>query len=107
MLRLPMPSAIANAILELAERFEPGGITMGRIVDALEGAGFVPELVEQELWTLLAQRRLTPCGYVCRKVRRRDTVGEIERARSYELLLIPWSEDLDRQLELKLAEGEG
>lgn len=107
MLPLLMPGAVTSAILELAERFEPGGVTMGRIVDALEGEGFVPEVVEQELWLLLGQRRLTPCGYVCRKVRRRDALGELERARSYELLLIPWSEDLDRQLELQLLEGEG
>src|SRR5262245_60212285 len=100
-------SAVAVAILELAERFEPGGITMGRIVDTLEGEGFRPELVEQQRVRMLAQRRLTPCGYVCRKVRRRDGVGELEQARSYELLLIPWSQDLDRQLELQLVEGEG
>jgi len=102
-----MSTAIASAILGLAERFEPGGVTMGHIVDALEGEGFRPEQVEQQLWSLLAQRRLTPCGYVARKVRRRDALGEIERARSYELLFIPWSEDLDRQLDLQLAEGEG
>lgn len=106
MLAALMPSPVAVAILELAERAEPGGVTMGRIVDTLEGEGFRAELVEQELWRLLAQRRLTPCGYVCRKVRRRDGVGELEQARSYELLFIPWSEDLDRQLELQLAEGE-
>jgi len=106
MLRFPMSSAVTLAILELAERFEPSGVTMGRIVDSLEGEGFAPEAVEQELWGLLAMRRLTPCGYVCRKVRRRDALGEIEQARSYELLFIPWSEDLDRQLELKLLEGD-
>ena len=101
-----MSAAVAAAILELAERFEPGGVTMGRIVDTLEGEGFRAELVEQELWRMLAQRRLTPCGYVCRKVRRRDPLGELESARSYELLLIPWSQDLDHQLELQLVEGE-
>jgi hypothetical protein len=101
-----MPSAVAAAILELAERSEPNGVTMGRIVDTLEGEGFGAEVVEHALWQLLAQRRLTPCGYVCRKVRRRDPVGELEQARSYELLLIPWSQDLDRQLELQLAEAE-
>lgn len=106
MLARLMPSTVAAAILELAERAEPGGVTMGRIVDTLEGEGFRAELVEQALWQLLAQRKLTPCGYVCRKVRRRDPLGEPEQARSYELLLIPWSEDLDRQLELRLAEGE-
>ncbi len=103
---LPPLMSVAVAILELAERFEPGGVTMGRIVDTLEGEGYRAELVEQELWRLLAQRRLTPCGYVCRRVRRRDGVGELEQARSYELLLIPWSLDLDHQLELQLVEGE-
>jgi hypothetical protein len=106
MLPLLMSVAVAVAILELAERFEPGGVTMGRIVDTLEGEGYRAELVEQELWRLLAQRRLTPCGYVCRKVRRRDPVGELEQARSYELLLIPWSQDLDRQLELLIVDGD-
>ncbi|MCX4241724.1 hypothetical protein [Paraliomyxa miuraensis] len=101
-----MSSVVATAILELAESTAPGGVTMGRIVDTLEGQGFAPEVVEQELWRLLALRKLTPCGYVCRKVRRRDGVGELEQARSYELLFIPWSEDLDRQLELRLAEGD-
>jgi hypothetical protein len=101
-----MSSAVATAILELAACFEPGGITMWRIVDVLEGRGLRPQLVENELWQMLARRQLTPCGYICRKVRRRDALGEFEQARSYELLLIPWSEDLDRQLELKLAEGD-
>src|SRR5690606_9571278 len=58
MLAALMPSPVAVAILELAERAEPGGVTMGRIVDTLEGEGFRAELVEQELWRLLAQRRL-------------------------------------------------
>lgn len=106
MLPLPMPSPVAAAVLELVEQFEPGGVTMGRIVDLLEGQGFVPEEVEQELWRLLADRRLTPCGYVYRKVQRRDAFGELERVRSYELLLIPWSQDLDRQLELWRLEDE-
>ncbi len=100
-----MPGILTEAILELAERSEPAGLTMGYVVDALEGQGYQPNTIEQEIWRLLAERRLTPCGYVCRKVRRRDAVGEIERARSYEFLLVPWSPDLDRQLELALPEG--
>ncbi len=101
-----MPSPVAEAILEIAAESEPGGVTIGTVVDRLEGEGHAVELVEQALWKLLEQRRLTPCGYVCRKVRRRDPMGEVERARSYELLFIPWSEELDRQLELQLAEAE-
>lgn len=99
-------SPLSEAILELAEAAGPSGISMGSIVDELERRGYGPEVVEQELWWLFGQRRLTPCGFVCRKVRRRDPMGEVERVRTYELLFVPWSEDLDHQLELDLAEGE-
>lgn len=99
-------SPLAEAILELAEAAAPTGASMGSIVDELEHRGYGAELVELELWSMLGRRQLTPCGFVCRKVRRRDPMGELERVRTYEMLFIPWSEDLDRQLELRLAEGE-
>lgn len=76
---------------------------MGDIVDALAGVGFAPTVAETEVWRLMAERRLTPSGFVCRRVRRRDAMGEMEVRRSYEFLLITWSPDADRQLELGLA----
>lgn len=106
MLASLMLSPLAQAIVDIAQHHAPAGVTMGRIVDTLEGHGYEPEAVEREIWTLLSGRRLTPCGFVSRKVRRRDPMGEVERARSYELLFIPWSEELDRQLELQLREDE-
>ena len=81
---------------------------MGAIVDAMVGEGFAATVVETEVWQLMAQRRLTPNGFVCRRVRRRDPMGEMEVKRTYEFLLIPWSHDADRQLELALAtESDG
>lgn len=99
-----MSSPLSQAIVELATRAEPSGISMGRLVDALEGEGHPADAVEREVWTLLGQRRLTPCGFVCRKVRRKDPLGEIERVRTYEFLFVPWSDQLDRQLDLELPE---
>ncbi len=106
MLAPPMTSPVTQAVLQIAAESEPNGVTMGTVVDTLEGEGHSVDLIERTLWDLLAQRRLTPCGYVCRKVRRRDPMGEPVRARSYELLFIPWSEELDRQLDLQLAHVE-
>lgn len=101
-----MPAPLRQAILEVANRTESSGATMGDIVDQLAGAGYTDTSIEAEVWTLLAERRLTPCGFVCRKVRRRDATGEMELRRSYEFLLIPWSADADKQLELQLAVDE-
>lgn len=70
---------------------------MGVVVDTLEHNGYAPEDVEQEIWAMLAARRLTPSGFVCRKVR--NTPGATP-ARTYEFLLMPWSPKLDGQLEL-------
>ena len=99
-----MAELLAQAIVDLAAHAEPNGISIGRIVDALEQRGHPPEVVERVFWDLLGQRRLTPCGFICRKVRRQDTTGEVERARSYELLFVPWSEQQDRQLDLVLPD---
>ena len=101
-----MSQALRDAILEVAATAEPRGATMGDIVDHLAGEGYAATVVEGEVWQLMAERRLTPSGFVCRKVRRRDEVGELEVRRSYEFLLITWSADADRQLELALGNGE-
>lgn len=94
-----------EAILAIAAAAEPQGATMGDIVDTLVGEGFTATMVEGEVWQLLAERRLTPSGYVCRRVKRRDDVGETQVRRSYEFLLITWSTDADKQLELSLAQA--
>lgn len=98
-----MSRALRQAILEVAAAAEPHGATMGDIVDALTGEGFAATIAETEVWRLMAQRRLTPSGFVARRVRRRDPTGATQFRRTYEFLLIPWSRDADSQLELALA----
>ncbi len=102
-----MAAFLSQAILEIAERHGEQGAAMGAIVDHLVGEGFDPKSIESEIWAMLASRRLTPCGYVCRKLKRRDETGELQTMRSYEFLLVPWSVDMDNQLELTLAEESG
>lgn len=90
-----MSDPIQDAIVEQAGQAGERGVPMGQIVDALVGRGHPLDAVEQGIWALLGARRLTPSGFVCRIVRRRDAFGEQVQARSYELLLAPWSADLD------------
>lgn len=92
-----------QAILEHADRDGTRGVAMGQIVDALVGHGFEAEAVEQAIWSMLGARRLTPSGFVCRVLRRRDAFGEPTQSRCYELLLAPWSRDQDDQLDLELG----
>lgn len=87
-----MASALTYAVLELVERAPEEGIAMGALVDALEGRGYAVQDIEQEVWSLLGQRRLTPNGFVCRVMRVRDA----GRRRVYEFMLIPWSSERDR-----------
>ena len=97
---------ISQAILEHADGAGTRGVAMGQLVDALVGRGYTPEAVEQAIWTLLGARRLTPSGFLCRQLRRRDPFGEMVQTRCYELLLAPWSSELDHQLDLDLATDE-
>lgn len=92
-----------QAILEHAGRDGARGVAMGPIVDALVGVGFAAEAVEEAIWSLLGERRLTPSGFVCRQLRRRDAFGESVQSRCYEVMLAPWSSELDDQLELELG----
>ncbi len=94
-----MSDPILAAIVEQAGQAGARGVPMGQIVDALVGSGHTIESVEQGIWELLGCRRLTPSGFVCRIVRRRDAFGEPVQARSYELLLAPWSADLDHDID--------
>lgn len=105
MLRPPMSDPFLDAIVEQAGLAGVRGVPMGQIVDALVGRGHTVESVEQGVWALLGCRRLTPSGFVCRILRRHDAFGELVQVRSYELLLAPWSADLDRQLDLGLADA--
>lgn len=102
MLPPPMSEQFHEAIVEQAGKAGNRGVAMGQVVDAMVGLGYAVEAVEQAIWTLLAARRLTPSGFVCRIVKRRDAFGEAVQARSYELLLAPWSTEQDQQLDLDL-----
>ncbi len=95
-----MQDGIQALVLELAEQAGPKGISMGHIVDQLAGAGHQTDAVERAIWELLGRRRLTPVGYVRRVLRRRGDNDRLISSRSYEFLLIPWSADLDKQLEI-------
>lgn len=103
MLPPPMGDGFRETILERAGKAGERGVPMGQVVDEMVGLGHAVEVVEAAIWELMACRALTPSGFVCRVVRRRDAFGEVVQARSYELLLAPWSAELDRQLDLDLA----
>jgi len=94
-----MRSALRQAIVALAESAPEQGMSMGALVDTLEHNGYAPEDVEREIWAMLAARKLTPSGFICRKVRSQPGASP---ARTYEFLLVPWSPKLDGQLELTL-----
>jgi hypothetical protein len=102
MLPRAMGDGLRDAILERAGRAGNRGVPMGQVVDEIVGIGHTVESVEQAIWELLGGRALTPSGFVCRVVRRKDAFGEVVQARTYELLLAPWSAELDRQLDLDL-----
>jgi len=96
-----MASDLILAVLELAEHAGTQGIAMGTVVDTLEAQGFAAEDVEQQIWQLMSARRLTPAGFICRTMQRRQG-GKTKRQRMYEFTLVPWSPHLDQQLELEL-----
>ncbi len=96
-----MPDALQAEILSYVERNGEAGITMGKIVDALIADGAQEQEVELAIWGLMQRRRLTPSGFVCRKVRKPGQ-AQVAETRTYEFVLIPWSPALDQQLELNL-----
>ncbi|MFO0631584.1 MAG: hypothetical protein U0168_01900 [Nannocystaceae bacterium] len=103
-----MPSPLHDAVLELAESAGTAGIAMGTAVDMLAARGFPVEQAERAIWELLERRRLTPAGFVCRVIRRRNPDGSITPSRVYEFMLVPWSAALDAQLDLAWgSSGEG
>lgn len=103
MLPPPMSDEFREALLGRAGKAGNRGVPMGQIVDEMVGLGHAVEAVEAAIWALLGSRELTPSGFVCRIVRRKDAFGELVQARSYELLLMPWSAEQDRQLDLDLG----
>ena len=96
------PAALTSAVLQLAERAGEQGVAMGTLVDTLEARGYDARDVEMVIWGLLSERRLTPSGFLCRTVTRQGRGSQ--RSRVYEFLLVPWSANLDHQLELPLEE---
>ena len=90
-------------MIALAGAAGPAGAAMGALVDALVERGHRAEAVEQAIWRLLGERRLTPSGFVCRTMQRRQGAATTT-GRAYELLLAPWSPEQDQQLELLSSE---
>lgn len=101
-------SALKPAVLELLEELAnaaSAGVSMGELVDRLEARGHRERDVEQAIWQLLQERRLTPNGFVCRTIRAKAP-GRARRIRSYEFTLIPWSVEQDAQLDFPAMAGE-
>ena len=101
-----MSEQLQAAVLSLVERHGDTGITMGKIVDRLVADGAHEQETELAIWQLIQRRRLTPNGFVCRKVRKPNHNGPGTETRTYEFVLIPWSPALDAQLELNLGDSE-
>jgi hypothetical protein len=99
-----MSDPLADAVLTLVETHAPTGITMGKLVDRLVADGGNEQEIELAIWQLIQRRRVTPNGFVCRKVRKPNHNGAAE-TRTYEFVLIPWSPARDAQLDLDLGEA--
>lgn len=99
-----MSDELQDAVLAFVEHQPDAGVTMGRIVDQLVGEGAPEQDVELAIWRLIQRRKLTPNGFVCRKVRK---AGPGSETRTYEFVLIRWSPALDAQLELDLDASAG
>lgn len=98
-----MADQLQDAVLALVEAHAETGVTMGKIVDRLVADGGPEQDVELAIWRLMQRRRLTPNGFVCRKVRKPSQSGRGGETRTYEFVLILWSPALDAQLELDLG----
>ena len=94
-----MPGSLDQRIVDHLEAAGDAGLAMGALVDHFVEEGEEEEQIEGSIWRLLEQRRVTPHGYVRRVLR---TGGEGKARRSYELVLRPWSRELDAQLDLTL-----
>lgn len=92
------------ALFETPQARADGYVTMGQIVDRLVVLGHEEAEVEQEVWSLIRSRRLTPNGYVRRLMKRQVSDGAIHR-RAYEFTLIAWDPALDQQLDLQSGDS--
>jgi hypothetical protein len=101
-----MSEPLQVAVLALVEAHGDQGVTMGKIVDRLVADGGSEQEVELAIWRLIQRRRLTPNGFVCRKVRKPGQGGPGVETRTYEFVLIPWSPALDAQLDLDLGDDD-
>lgn len=100
-----MAEAVDRAVLSLVQASGEGGTPMGAVVDTLVKNGYEEKAIEQAVWELLQSRRLTPNGFVARTLRRRGPEGKTMQ-RVYEFVLIAWSPELDKQLDLGLGKGQ-
>lgn len=100
-----MGTRLRQIIVEIVHQGDAAGVSMGQIVDELVRQGYDEAAVELAIWQLMQERRLTPNGFVCRIVKRRNEDGHVHRARTYEFLLVPWAPERDRQLEFELDPG--
>ena len=101
--------ALTHAVLDLLDELSGGdkgnGVGMGELVDRLEARGHRDRDVEQAIWQLMQERRITPNGFVCRLLKTKAP-GRSRRSRTYEFTLIPWSAERDAQLDLPAMAGE-
>jgi hypothetical protein len=95
-----MPGSLDQRIVDHLQTAGDSGLSMGALVDHFVEDGADEAQVEASIWRLLELRRVTPHGYVRRVLRTGS--GEGKTRRSYELVLRPWSPELDGQLDLAL-----
>jgi len=99
-----MSDPLADAVLSLVDAHAEAGVPMGKLVDRLVADGGNEQHVQLGIRQLIQQRRLSPSGFVCRKVRKPNHNGPGVETRTYEFVLVPWSPALDAQLELDLGD---
>jgi hypothetical protein len=97
-----MPGSLDQQILDHLEASGDDGLAMGALVDAFADRGEEVDTVEASIWRLLELRRMTPHGYIRRVLRSPGSKGESRTRHCYELILRPWSPELDAQLDLAL-----
>ena len=96
---------LRTAILAMVQRSDANGMTMGRLVDLFVADGANEHDTEMTIWSLIQERRLTPHGFRCRTMRKANASGTATEQRSYEFVLIPWSVERDRQMDLGLDDS--
>ena len=97
-----MPGSLDQQILDQLKASGDEGLSMGALVDAFVDRGVDLEAVESSIWRLMELRRMTPHGYIRRVLRTSGPQAESRTRHCYELILRPWSPELDAQLDLGL-----